>query len=170
MNSASSNRRRPLIAGLVIIVLIAGGYALRSHFQHAHGHGHSSEHGATELALNDGQRWETDEPLRLGMQRIRDAVALQLNEGNAHDLSPTQAKALAATVQKNVTYLIENCQLTPAADANLHVIINDLMSGISLLNADEQTDEAIAKLRHALRAYPRYFNHPNWSPLPEPHS
>lgn len=165
MSSSSSNRRRSLIAGLVIIVLIAVGFALRSHFQHAHGHGHSADHGAAELALHDGQRWETDEPLRLGMQRIRDAVALQQNEGSAHELSPTQAKALAATVQENVTYLIENCQLTPAADANLHVIINDLLASASLLTAGDQSGEAIEKLHHALSAYPRYFNHPNWSPL-----
>ena len=117
------------------------------------------------MALNHGQRWETDEPLRLGMQRIRDAVALPLNEGNASKLSPVQTKGLAHTVQETVTYLMKNCQLVPEADANLHVIINDLLTGASLLTTEGQSDEGLARLHHALSEYPRYFNHPNWTPL-----
>ena len=93
------------------------------------------------------------------MQRIRDTVALQMNEENPHNLSPTQAKALADTVHNNVTYLIENCQLTPAADA-------ELMAATSLLIANDQTGDAIAKRLHALREYVHYFNHPDWSPIP----
>lgn len=166
MNPTTS-KRRLLIGSLIVIILIAAGFALRSHFQHAHSHGNAHDHGTSVLALNDGQRWETDEPLRLGMQRIRDAVALQLHEENA---TPAQTKALAVTVQETVTYLMQNCQLAPAADANLHVIINDLMAGASLLTTDGQSNEGLARLRHALDAYPRYFNHPNWSPLPDPHS
>jgi len=166
MNSSTSNRRWPVIAGLVIIVLIAAGYALRSHFQHGHSHGHAHGHGAATMALNHGQRWETDEPLRLGMQRIRDAVALPLNEGATSKLSPVRAKAVAHTVQETVTYLMKNCQLAPEADANLHVIINDLLIGASLLGTDDQSDEGLARLHHTLGEYPRYFNHPNWKPLP----
>ncbi|MBP6508537.1 MAG: hypothetical protein KA257_13315, partial [Opitutaceae bacterium] len=149
MNPSSANRRRALIIGLVIIALIIAGYALRSHFQHGHGHEPAHDHGAAALALNDGQRWATDEPLRLGMQRIRDAVALQLPAGNLPALPPAQAKALAHTVEENVTYLIQNCRLEPAADANLHVIINDLMAGTSLLTADGQSAEGLAKLHYA---------------------
>jgi len=170
MNPPASNRRRSIIVGLIIIVLIAAGYALRSHFQHSHGHEHAHDHEASVLSLNDGQRWETDKSLRLGMQRTRDAVALQLPVGSPPALPPAQAKALADTVQKNVTYLIQNCRLAPAADANLHVIINDLMAGAALLTIDGPSGEGLVRLRHALEAYPRYFNHPNWSPLPDPHS
>lgn len=166
MNPTTSKRRRSIIIGLIIIALIAVGFALRSHFQHAHSHGNAHDHGATVLALNDGQRWETDEPLRLGMQRIRDAVALQLHEEKA---TPAQTKALATTVQENVTYMMQNCQLAPAADANLHVIINDLLAGASLLTTEGQTDEGLTQLRHAVETYPHYFNHANWSPLPESH-
>jgi len=39
------------------------------------------------------------------------------------NLNQEQAKVLADAVQENVTYLIQNCQLEPAADENLHVLI-----------------------------------------------
>jgi hypothetical protein len=168
MNSSASTRLRPFIVGLAIIILIITGDVLWSHFQHGHGHGPAHDHGAAALTLNDGQRWETDAPLRLGMQRIRDAVALQLLAGKPPALPPTQAKVLADTVQENVTYLIQNCRLAPAADANLHLIINDLMTGAALLTTDGHSAEGLAKLRDALREYPRHFNHPNWDPLPAP--
>lgn len=178
MNPSRPKLRGPLIGGLIIIALIAAGYGLRSHFSpnhnHAHDHGHATDHGhapghtATALALNEGKRWQTDEPLRLGMQRIRDAFVLRLNGGDGHALPAAPAKALADTVQENVQYLIQNCRLAPEADANLHLIINDLLAGASLLTTEGRSAEGVAKLAHALRAYPAYFEHPDWSALPEP--
>jgi len=168
MNSPASTRLRPFIVGGVIIALIIAGDVLWSHFQHAHAHASAHEHGAAALTLNHGQRWATDAPLRLGMQRIRDAVAPQLPAGGPPALLPAQAKDLADTVQKNVTYLIQNCRLESAADANLHLIINDLMTGAALLTTDGRSAEGLAQLRHALSEYPRYFNHPNWESLPAP--
>ena len=165
MNPRASPRRWPFIAAFIIfIVLVESSYLIWSHFREAHDHG---DHGAPGLTLNGGQRWATDEPLRLGMQRIRDAVALQ---NDASNLSPVRAMALANTVRENVKYLFENCHLAPEADATLHVIINDLMAGASLLTTEGQSGEGLARLRHALGEYPRYFNHPNWNPLPNPRS
>lgn len=168
MNHPFSTLRRPLIAGLVLIALLVTGYALRSHFQQGHGHQHAHDNGAAALTLNDGQRWTTDEPLRLGMQRIRDAVALAL-AGSAHrNLNQKQAKGLADTIQKNVSYLIQNCKLEPAADANLHLLITELMTGAAMVAADPQSEEGARKLIHSLAEYPEYFHDPNWSPLPAP--
>ncbi|MEO6875871.1 MAG: hypothetical protein ABI222_13720 [Opitutaceae bacterium] len=168
MSSPASTRLRPVVVGLVIIALIIVGDFLWSHFQYGRRHEPAHDHGATALALNDHQRWETDVALRLGMQRIRNAVASQLPAGEPPALLPTQAKVLADTVQENVTYLIQNCRLQPAADANLHLIINDLMAGAALLTTEGRSAEGLAKLRHALSEYPRHFNHPNWESLPPP--
>ncbi len=172
MKTSASPRRWPFIAAFVlVIVLVESSYLIWSHFHEGHSHAHDhDDHGALVLTLNDGQRWETDEPLRLGMQRIRDAVALQMHEEHTANLTPAHAKALAATVQENVTYMIQNCQLAPAADTNLHVIINDLMAGASLLTTDGRSAEGAAKLTHALQAYVTFFDHPNWHPLPDAHS
>src|SRR5688572_24079265 len=46
-----------------------------SDHDHAPAHAHAHAHGeAGVLTLNEGRRWETDAPLRLGMQRIQDAA------------------------------------------------------------------------------------------------
>ena len=162
MNPPASPRRWPfIVAFIVFIVLVESSYLIWSHFHEAHDHG---DHGAPVLTLNNGLRWATDEPLRLGMQRIRDAVAL---ENDASNLSPAHAKALANTVQENVKYLFQNCHLAPEADAALHVIINDLLAGASLLTTDGRSREGLLRLRHALDEYPRYFDHPNWNPPPD---
>jgi hypothetical protein len=122
----------------------------------------------SRLALHDGKRWATDESLRIGMQRIRDAVAPALARQDQARLHPEQAKALADAMQENVTFLIQNCKLAPEADAVLHVLITELLEGAALLSANPPSGEGVAKLAHALREYPKYFEHPGWSPLPEP--
>lgn len=166
MNPFVQKHRRPFVAGLLAFVLVVIGYAVWTHFHQGHGHtpGHD-DHGAAVLSLNDGQRWATDEPLRLGMQRIRDAVAPVLVAHNRRNLTREQAKALADSVQENVTYLIQNCKLVPKADATLHALIAGLIEGAALVAADPRSDDGVAKLAQALRGYPNYFDHPGWSPL-----
>lgn len=174
MNPPVSKSRRPLIAGLLIIVLAVIGYAVWNHLRSAHGHAHASgdahahahgDHGAAVLALNHDQRWATDAPLRLGMQRIRDAVAPA-----GAGLNQEQANVLANAVQENVGYLIQNCQLEPAADANLHLLITEMVEGSAMVAANPSSKEGLMKLTHALAEYPVYFDHPDWHPLAEPKS
>jgi len=167
MRPPVSKLRWSLIAGLIAIALVGIGLAAWTHFRTAHGHGHG-HHGAAVLSLHDGQRWETDEPLRLGMQRIRDAVASSLADPADRNFNQEQAKLLADAVQENVAYLMQNCQLEPAADSNLHVLITELMTGAALVAANPSSDEGVMKLADALAEYPEYFEHQNWRPLPKP--
>jgi hypothetical protein len=166
MNSRSTPRRPFLAAFVAIAVVIAIGAILlvRHHKTEAHANHHGA-HEESVLTLNNGQPWATDEPLRLGMQRIRDAVSRQGDDGHAGALSTAEATALANVVKQEVTFLLQNCRLAPSADANLHIIINELMSGAGLLSAG-RSREGLDRLRHALDQYPRYFDHPHWSPLP----
>ena len=171
MNHTTTKPRRPLMVGTIVIVLVVIGYLGWNLLRESHGHTHDhDDHSAGALALNAGEKWATDEPLRLGMQRIRDAVISALAGPEQHKLNQEQAKSLADTVQKNVTYLIQNCKLEPAADANLHVLITELMQGAAMVSSNPPSHEGVAKLVHALSAYPKYFDHPNWQPLPEPKS
>ncbi len=165
-SSASPRRWSYIVAPAGFIVLAVSGYLLWGHFHNGPGHAHAhGEHASPAPTLNNGQRWATDAPLRLGMQRLRDAVAAELKAGNAANLSSAQSKALAATVQDTVTYLMQNCRLAPEADANLHLIINDLLAGAGLLTAGSPGN-GVTKLTQALQIYARLFNHPDWHPLP----
>jgi hypothetical protein len=168
MKTPANKNRWPLIALFLVIVLVGLSYAIRTHLQHGHAGAHDhSDHGAAALSLNEGKRWATDEPLRIGMQRIRDVVAQTLATSEPSALPPAQAKILADTVQENVTYLIQNCQLEPKADATLHILINELMAGAAATTANPASGDGALKLAEALREYPKYFDHPGWNPLPE---
>ena len=102
---------------IALALLVGGGLA----FYHLHGHGHGAEGG---LQLNAGQKWQTDQPLREGMERIRGLVIVASPTGSASDM-----EALANGIQQQVDYLIANCKLAPAADEALHVMIADLLEG-----------------------------------------
>ena len=73
-------------------------------------------------------------------------------------MTPGQAKALLAAIQENVNYLIANCKLPPKADATLHVLIGDLLSGASLLMENPASADGIARITSALRRYPHEFS------------
>jgi hypothetical protein len=167
MNNLTKTTRRRVAAALVVIALTGGGVGLWSHIRAAHGHGHDHAghahdhgHGAAVLALNDGKRWETDQPLRTGMQRIRDASSGVI--AAERPLTKEEAKALATALQDAVGYLMQNCRLEPRADATLHVLITDLLSGAGLLAENPSSPEGAALILRALQRYPEYFDHPGW--------
>ncbi len=126
---------------------------------HAHDHDHGDHATAAALVLNDGKKWAIDAPLRDGMQRIQ-ALTAPLRAGQS--LTPEQAKSIASGVQGQVAYLIDHCKLEPQADAVLHVLIGDLMTGADALATAPAPERGITLIRQALEQYPRYFEHPGW--------
>lgn len=154
---------------LVGLILTVGGIALWTFSRHAHNHSEVHDHAqsdATALALDNGKRWETDQPLRTGMERIRDAASPVLAAHARGSVTPDEAKGLSASIQENVNYLMQNCKLEPKADAALHVLITDLLMGAGLLVENPQSKEGATLIVDALRHYPEYFNDPGWTPLP----
>ncbi|MGB5102420.1 MAG: hypothetical protein WBO04_03755 [Steroidobacteraceae bacterium] len=141
------------------LALALGGSLLMAtpvHAQHDHAH---EAHATAGLTLNNGARWATDEPLRIGMQRIRDAAAPAITAG-PHSLSKEAATALAAAVREQVNYLVANCKLEPKADAVLHVLIAELLGGAEALEQDPHAEGGLPRIEQALRQYPEYFDHP----------
>lgn len=151
-----------------LVVLAGIGMALWIYPSYGLEHEHDG-HGAAKLSLNDGKRWETDAPLRAGMQRIRDAVAPVLAAYELQSVTAEQAKNLAAAINDDVTYLIQNCKLVPEADKTLHALIVDLVGGATALSADPLSEEGMHRLVSALHQYPVYFDDPGWSALPSSH-
>lgn len=148
------------------LALALGGSLLLAaplHAQHEHAHEHEA-HATAGLTLNTGARWATDEPLRIGMQRIRDAAAPALAAG-PHSLSKDAATALAVAVREQVSYLVANCKLEPKADAVLHVLIAELLGGAEALEQDPHAQGGLPRIEQALRQYPEYFEHAGWAPV-----
>lgn len=163
---ASRRKFTPTGIALVGVIVLGLGAAGWTHFRTAHAGGHDHhDHASAALSLNDGKRWQTDEALRTGLQRIRDAAAPALAAYAQGQLAAPAAKALAASFQDSVGYLMANCKLVPKADATLHVLLNDLMTGAGLLGQNPSSAEGVALIRKALQQYPEYFEHPGWRPL-----
>lgn len=164
MNTSSTRTPRRIRLLVIPLVLAAAATALWiSHGLHSDAHDHA---GHADATLDHGKRWATDVPLRTGMRQIREVVDPLLNPTANSSLTTAQAKAAAAAIQENVNSIIANCKLAPAADATLHTIIADLLSGAGRLAENPDNQEARRLLAQALERYPEYFDHPGWLALP----
>lgn len=134
----------------------------------AHKHGH--DHGAApaRLVLNNGKKWETDAPLRQGMQNVRKLMDASLHDIHEGKLSAAKYGALAKQVNAEVAGIVANCKLEPKADAQLHLVIADLGEGVEAMEGKAKKVKRQAgavKVLDALDKYGRYFDHPGWQPI-----
>ncbi len=131
-------------------------------------HQHEPGTSPSMLKLNDGKKWATDAPLRKGMENIRTAMATALPAIHANKLSSAKYNALAQKASNEVAYIVANCKLDPQADAQLHLIIADILGGVDAMqgktkNIKRQT--GAVKVLGALEKYDTYFDHPGWKPI-----
>ncbi len=154
------------LASLTLLLAAAPDSALaqHEHQQHAmHGAGGAVE----QLQLKDGQKWPTDASLREGMANIR--AAFDADHPAIHTGKQTDAQylALASRIEQQVESIVANCHLPADADANLHLVIADLLQGVALMRGEDSTrtrHDGAALVHGALRAYGQYFADPAWRP------
>lgn len=135
----------------------------------AHDHGDAP---ATVLTLDHGSKWATDEPLRLAMGNLHRSVAQALPAAHEGTLTDAQYDALSAQAGREVAYVVENCKLSPQADAVLHVVLADVVRGIDVAGgkqAGQPRAAGVVQLARALNQYGEYFNHPGWQAVGIPH-
>jgi hypothetical protein len=126
--------------------------------EHAHQHDASA---SLELERPPGGgNWATDAPLRQGMARIHGAMADVLPAFEKGELAPSTAIALAAEVRDQVQYLIANCKLEPAADAQLHIVIGQMLAAADALSKEPMSKDGMPRLHEAVQLYGDYFEHP----------
>lgn len=130
----------------------------------ADAHAHGDDHGPLPV-LADGQRWETDEPLRTAMSGIREDVAKSLPAYHEMRLQPTDAEALAVAVEGNVNYMIANCELAPEPDAVLHVMIGRMMGAVAAMRANPASADGMPQLVSVVNDYQATFDHTGLEPL-----
>lgn len=126
-------------------------------------HAHEMHGLAPELA--EGQRWETDAPLREAMLRIREGVAAQTDAFHAGTLSTDAAQALAAAVETDIQFMFANCQLAPEPDAALHALIGRLLAATAALRTDPESADGLPQLVAVLQDYASTFDQPGWEPI-----
>ena len=162
MNATKGIRKLLAAAGLAL-GLSAGGHA-------ADAHKHEHEHGAApaKLELNQGRKWETDAPLRQGMTSIRGAMETALHGIHVHKYTAAQYGALAKKVNGEVSGIVANCKLEPKADAQLHIVIAEVLDGVEAMEGKQKKvrrEAGAVKVVGALEKYGDHFDHPGWQPL-----
>ncbi len=64
--------------------------------------------------------------------------------------------------------IVQNCKLDKEADAQLHLVLADLLAGAETMQGKgkhEARREGAEKVAKALDAYGRHFDHPGWKPV-----
>jgi hypothetical protein len=130
--------------------------------------GSGDKAAAAKLQLNHGKKWQTDEPLRRGMNDIRAAMAEALTPINENMFTPAQYDALAARTQAQIDYVVGNCKLPEEADHQLHIVLEQIIDGVAEMKAATGRDQGAAKIVRALSQYGDYFNHAGWRPVATP--
>lgn len=156
---------QPLAWGIAMasVLAMASSFALNFVVGTAHaandGHAHHAEQAAAPAA--NGQ-WATDEALREGMTRLRNAVDKALPQDSAKPLSAKAAIQLQKDVDAAVSHMIANCKLPGEADAALHRLLIDLLKGAEALSDEAERENGVERIVATLKQYPEVFAAPHW--------
>lgn len=136
----------------------------------AHKHdSHADQPAPTTLQLNAGKKWATDEPLRKSMASIRQSVDASLHQIHENRLTSAGYGKLAHKVESEVGNIVINCKLEPKADAQLHLIVADLLAGSEQMSGkakQAKRQDGAVKVIGALEKYATYFDDPQFKPIP----
>lgn len=161
-------RLKQMAASLASAALLSVGaqQAMAQHHDHAH-----EKAAQAQLTLNKGQKWVTDDNLRLGMSRIRDALTAQLPSIRAGKATTKQYRAVAQQTNEQIEFMVQKCKLEPAADAMLHLLLADIIAGAEAMQQKKGNDarKGAEKIAHTLEKYGAYFEHPGWQGIRHDH-
>lgn len=152
-----------IFACLPLVLALAAPLAIASEDHSKHGAGPTHK-----LELNAGKKWATDKPLRKAMSEIRKTAVATLDSVHRGKDAPAMMDAAAKAITAEVSYAVSNCKLDPKADAQLHVVIGDLLKGAEVLEGkhpDVARTEGLVAVARALNAYGEHFNHPGWKAI-----
>ena len=128
-------------------------------------HNHDHDVSQQKIELNHGEKWTIDESLHVGMTAIKEAITNSLEDIHYDRFSLQQYTQLAIGLDKHLAYLFEHCKLPPKADAQLHVLLAQIMQGASEMKHDTDQKQGAILVIKALKDYPTYFNDPAWQAL-----
>ena len=154
------NRTHILSLTLAVALALPGSLAIAQTVMH-------EGHGATELALtlDNGAKWQGDASMIRGMSGIRDAMARDLAAIHDNALPSAGYPALAAEVQGQVDYMVENCHLAPEVDEQLHMVLGQVLEGTAEMEGGADPRAGAVRIVQALNAYGEHFEHPGWQVL-----
>jgi hypothetical protein len=131
---------------------------------HLHESAHPASPAQGSLAFDQGRKWSTDAALRRHMEDIRASLAQRREAILADKLTPQDERALAETIEQRVAAILTDCKLEPRADANLHLIVADLVRSADILQGKSSLPRrhGASLAVRATQMYATYFDHPGW--------
>lgn len=129
-------------------------------------HHHGASATPLQLTLDKGSKWQTDAPLRKGMDAIRVALEGALPAVHRGGFAPQAYADLARILEKAVDGIVADCKLPEAADAQLHIILTHILDGTGMMKDASGQKSGIVKTIEAVNAYGEHFDHPGWRKLP----
>lgn len=152
---------------MALVVVAMPSSAATDHGSQNHTAQYHPDHGdgGHALELDNGNKWATDSPLRAGMARLRGLMAEAIPAIHRGGISHAEYDLLADAVSAEITFLVNNCQLEPAADVQLHKIIATILSGVGIMQGrvkDQQRQRGAGKIVAAVNDYGRYFDDPGF--------
>lgn len=129
---------------------------------------HEHPASAVTLQLDAGKKWQTDVALRQAMSNIRRAMDAALNDIHANRLSAKGYGVLAKKIEHEVGNVVANCKLETKADAQLHLIIAELLDGAAQMAGKasqvKRQDGAVWVIG-AMEKYGAYFDDAGFKPI-----
>ncbi|MBK1851868.1 hypothetical protein FE845_10995 [Marinobacter sp. 1-4A] len=159
MNIKSRFSKFAIITGMTLSLTAFTTVAAAANNEHEHGH------GEMELQLNDGNKWAVDAPLSRAMNNIGSAMHKDLDAIHSGKLENEKYSVLAKKINNEVNYMVENCNLEPEADAQLHLIIAELMEGATVMESKANARDGAVQVMGAIESYTTYFDDPNFEPI-----
>lgn len=148
------------VYGAIGLICIATQVCAEEHRHEASGH-------SAKYTLNHGNKWETDEILRQGMDNIRQIMTPSQDAIKKNQLGTQDYQRLAEAVDKNIANIVKNCKLPKQADAAFHaIVLADLTQGTELMRTSPKKPvQQVAALGvlQSLRNYGEFFQHPGWN-------
>jgi hypothetical protein len=132
-----------------------------------HQHQNQSNAQPSMHVLKPGEKWKTDEVVKLGMDNIHQAISARQDDIIKGRLSAHDYHRIAIVIERNAAEIVRNCKLAKDADSAFHsVVLVDLLDGVTLMrtskNIKAQRVGALGVLQ-ALRNYGKYFQHEGWN-------
>lgn len=143
--------------------VVAAGLTFSAGAWAAQEHSHDGAGSLAELTLDHGKKWQTDAALRKGMDGIRHDLTAKLPQIHDGKLPPAGYGELAEKMHGHIEYMVGNCKLSPEADAQLHLVLGQVVEGSDLMKAGPDRMSGAVKIVQALDAYGRHFDHSGWS-------
>lgn len=130
-------------------------------------HDHATQHSQM-MAQKPTKKFSVDEDLkvRMGavlntMKALHAAEAKKTQKEMKSDQHKNQYAEAGRKIETTVQDIFKTCKLAPDADAAIHPILAELLSGAALLKKGN-AKEGHEKIHKALLTYEDYFAHPGW--------